>query len=73
MALQAWIALKGAKQGQFKGETTLAARHDKWIPVFAFTMGVASPRDPASGQATGKRQYQPLTIVKAWGRRRRRA
>jgi len=67
MALQAWIALKGAKQGQFKGETTLAARHDKWIPVFAFTMGVASPRDPASGQATGKRQYQPLTIVKAWG------
>jgi len=28
---------------------------------------VTSPRDAASGQASGKRQYQPVTIVKAWG------
>ena len=25
---------------------------------------IVSPRDPASGQATGRRQYQPLTIRK---------
>ena len=67
MALQAWIAVKGAKQGQFKGESTVAARRGKWMAVLAFTMGVNSPRDPATGQATGKRQYQPVTIVKAWG------
>jgi type VI secretion system secreted protein Hcp len=67
MALQAWIAVKGAKQGQFKGEATVPARHDKWMAVLAFTMGVTSPRDAASGQASGKRQYQPVTIVKAWG------
>ena len=67
MALQAWIAVKGAKQGQLKGEGSAAARRDKWMAVLAFTMGVTSPRDPASGQATGKRQYQPVTIVKAWG------
>jgi len=67
MALQAWISVKGAKQGQFKGEATAAKRHDKWMPVLAFTMGVISPRDPASGLPTGKRQHQPLTIVKPWG------
>ena len=67
MALQAWIALKSAKQGQFKSETTLAKRRDKWMPVVAFTMGIVSPRDPASGLPTGKRQHQVVTIVKQWG------
>ncbi len=27
---------------------------------------VVSPRDPASGQATGKRQHKPVTFVKEW-------
>jgi type VI secretion system secreted protein Hcp len=74
MASQAWIAIKGAKQGQFKSETllvksetTLAKRRDKWMPVVAFTMGIVSPRDPASGLPTGKRQHQAVTIVKQWG------
>jgi type VI secretion system secreted protein Hcp len=67
MALQAWIAVKGAKQGQFKSESTAAKRRDKWMPVIAFTMGIVSPRDPASGLPTGKRQHHPITIVKAWG------
>jgi type VI secretion system secreted protein Hcp len=67
MALQAWISVKGAKQGQFKGEASIPARRDKWMAVLGFTMGVAAPRDAASGQATGRRQYQPVTVVKAWG------
>jgi len=67
MALQAWISVKGAKQGQFKGEATVAARRDKWMAALGFTMGVIAPRDTASGQASGRRQYQPVTIVKAWG------
>ena len=67
MALQAWISVRGAKQGQFKGEATAAKRRDKWMPVLAFTMDVVSPRDPASGLPTGKRHYQPVTIVKSWG------
>ena len=29
--------------------------------------GVASPRDVATGQASGKRQHRPITIVKEWG------
>lgn len=28
---------------------------------------VTSPRDPASGQASGKRMHKPVTIVKEWG------
>jgi type VI secretion system secreted protein Hcp len=67
MALLAWIAVKAAKQGQFKGETTQANRRDKWMPVVAFTMDVKSPHDAATGQVSGKRQYQPITVVKQWG------
>jgi type VI secretion system secreted protein Hcp len=37
------------------------------MPVIAFTMGMSSPRDAATGQASGKRQHQPITIVKSWG------
>jgi type VI secretion system secreted protein Hcp len=67
MAFQAYIAVKGQKQGQFKGEAAALQRKDKWMQVLAFTMGLTSSRDPATGQATGRRQFQPVTIVKQWG------
>lgn len=37
---------------------------DGEIAIESFSWGVSSPRDAASGQATGKRQYQPLIIRK---------
>lgn len=67
MALQAWVAVKGAKQGQFKGESTNARRKDKWIRILSFLYEVTSPRDLASGQASGKRQHKPIEIIKEWG------
>lgn len=67
MAFQAYVSIKGNKQGQFKGEAVQTGRQDKWIPVSSFTMGVKSPRDIATGQPSGKRQYAPITIVKEWG------
>jgi type VI secretion system secreted protein Hcp len=67
MAFSAYIAIKGLKLGQFKAEATTDQRKDKWIPILAFTQGVISPRDPATGLPTGKRQHQPVTIVKPWG------
>jgi type VI secretion system secreted protein Hcp len=67
MAFQAYIAVKGKKQGQFKGEAAAIQRKDKWMQVLGFTMGLTSPRDPSTGQATGRRQFQPVTIVKQWG------
>lgn len=67
MAFQAHIAVKGAKQGQFKGEGSADKRKDKWIPIRSFTMGLKSPRDAATGKPSGKRQFDPVTIVKEWG------
>jgi hypothetical protein len=37
------------------------------MPVLAFQYGVKSPCDAATGQASGKRQHQPIVITKAWG------
>lgn len=34
------------------------------IEIQSFSWGVISPRDSASGQSTGKRQYQPIIIRK---------
>jgi type VI secretion system secreted protein Hcp len=67
MAIRAHIAIKGKKLGQFKGEGAQDERQDKWIPVLGFFMSLKSPRDGATGQASGKRQFKPVTIVKAWG------
>jgi type VI secretion system secreted protein Hcp len=66
MAFQAYMLVTGHKQGQFKGESTVALHKDR-IPVLATTMELKSPIDPATGHASGKRQYQPVTTIKAWG------
>lgn len=63
MALNAYLRLKGIQQGEIKGSVTQKGREGK-IMVVACDHEVVSPRDPASGQATGKRQHKPFTIVK---------
>jgi type VI secretion system secreted protein Hcp len=67
MAFQAHVSIKGKKQGQFKGEGIQDKRKDKWIPVLSFTSEVQSPRDIATGQPSGKRQWRPIKITKEWG------
>lgn len=47
-----------------EGEVVQKGR-EGWIQVFAFSHEVVSPRDPATGQATGKRQHQPFRCVLA--------
>jgi type VI secretion system secreted protein Hcp len=66
MAYQFFVAIKGKKQGPFKGESQLDAHKSK-IEGLAFEYEVKSPRDLATGHASGKRQHQPITIVKEWG------
>ncbi len=34
------------------------------VPVQSFTWGLQMPRDPATGQSSGKRRYQPLQILR---------
>src|ERR1051325_3861520 len=60
------VSVKGAKQGQFKGESMRDKGGDK-IQVIAYSFEVTSPRDAASGMASGRRQYKPLEITKELG------
>jgi type VI secretion system secreted protein Hcp len=60
------ISVEGGKQGKFKGESLKAKLNDK-TELLGFLSEITSPRDIASGQATGRRQHQPVTILKATG------
>jgi type VI secretion system secreted protein Hcp len=63
MALNAYLKLSGRKTGEIKGSVTQKGREGK-IMVIAASHEILSPRDPASGLPTGKRQHQPLAITK---------
>jgi type VI secretion system secreted protein Hcp len=53
------ITIKGEKQGVFKGPLTHGA-----IEASKFHMGVVSPHDVATGQASGRRLYKAITFKK---------
>ncbi|GAC1456109.1 MAG: hypothetical protein PVSMB1_05710 [Gemmatimonadaceae bacterium] len=66
MGSEFYVTIEGTKQGKLKGESI----RDKWkehIPGIGFSYDVKSPRDLASGQASGKRQHGALSFVKEWG------
>ncbi len=60
------MTLDGKKQGKFKAESNRPGYSDK-TEVLGYSMEVKSPTDVSSGQSTGKRVYQPITIWKATG------
>ncbi|HWW23623.1 MAG TPA: type VI secretion system tube protein TssD [Edaphobacter sp.] len=66
MAVQIYAAFKGVKQGDFKSESN-QKDHEGTVPGVAFSYGVIVPRDVATGQASGKRQHQPVVFTKEWG------
>ena len=59
-ALNAYLTVKGQKQGTLKG---MSAREKDATTVVAFKHDIMSPRDAASGLATGKRMHKPYTIT----------
>lgn len=63
MALNAYLRLKGQKSGDVKGSVTQKGREDS-IMVIAVSHTIVSPRDPASGLPTSKRQHKPLVVTK---------
>lgn len=63
MALNAYLKLKGQKQGEIKGSVTQKGREGK-IMIIAVHHEIVSPRDAASGQATAKRVHQPFVVTK---------
>jgi type VI secretion system secreted protein Hcp len=63
MALNAYLKLKGQKQGVIKGSVTQKGREGK-IMVIAVSHEITSPHDVASGLPTGKRMHKPFVITK---------
>ena len=63
MALNAYLKLKGQKTGDIRGSVIQKGREGK-IAVIAVSHEIVSPRDAASGQATGKRVHKPFVITK---------
>jgi type VI secretion system secreted protein Hcp len=63
MALNAFLILQGQRQGAISGSVTQKG-HEGSIEVIAASHEIVSPRDPASGLATGKRLHRPFTITK---------
>jgi len=62
-ALMAYAYIKGQKSGLIKGGVIQKGREDS-IGVIAYSHDVTTPRDPASGLATGKRQHGVFKITK---------
>ncbi len=62
-AVNAYMKIDGVKQGPFKGEGKRNGS-TQWIPIIAVAQTVESPRDAATGQASGKRQHKPIKITK---------
>jgi type VI secretion system secreted protein Hcp len=63
MALNGYLSLTGQKQGAIAGGVTQKGREGT-IAVHAFDVQISSPRDAGTGLPTGKRQHQPIVIVK---------
>lgn len=65
MAEPVYLFAKGEKQGDFKSDFTVKHKMvEGGIPILTFANEVLAPRDIATGQASGRRQYKPLLFTK---------
>jgi type VI secretion system secreted protein Hcp len=61
------MSVKGKKQGQIKASDKDRTRPKdlaNFMRVYTIGHTISSPRDPASGLPTGKRQHHPVTVTK---------
>jgi type VI secretion system secreted protein Hcp len=63
MAVTTYLRLNTDKLVKIKGGATQKG-HEGDITVISLDHSITSPRDIATGQATGKRQHSPLSILK---------
>jgi type VI secretion system secreted protein Hcp len=61
-----YLTVQASKQGQLKGEV-LKKSEARGIPILGYSLGVASPRQAGSGQASGKKVYEAVSVYKAAG------
>jgi type VI secretion system secreted protein Hcp len=65
MTFPFYIKLSGSRQGDFKDDSSNPGRVG-WIKGLDFQLHLDSPRDQATGQASGKRIWKPIVIIKEW-------
>jgi type VI secretion system secreted protein Hcp len=58
-----FMDVTGLHQGHFPGAETQSP-WEGWTRMLGFDYSVISPRDAATGQATGQRQHKPIVITK---------
>lgn len=61
-----YLMVEGTQQGKFKGESE-QRNHAQEIAGLKFQYEVSSPRDIATGQASGRRRHSAIMITKEWG------
>lgn len=66
MAYEFYISIDCPSQGKLHGECERETHTEQLVGVY-FEAGLASPRDPLSGQATGRRRHQPIMFRKRVG------
>lgn len=66
MAQTYYLTVMGSKQGAFEGEGGKKAKA-KGVPLLGYSLGASVPHSSGSGQATGKREYEPLSVAKLVG------
>ena len=66
MAFEFYVTVDASRQGKLQGESP-RDQHEGKLPGLSFHYSVGSPRDAASGMATGRRTHQPVSFVKEWG------
>jgi type VI secretion system secreted protein Hcp len=59
------VHIEGRIQGPIEGPNTVEGREGS-ISVLAFGHAVSVPRDPTSGQASGRRVHHPITFTKSF-------
>ena len=59
--LEAYAKITGKKQGDLKGDSKRKDRKDR-IQLLGLELGAKAPRDKLTGNATGKRYYEPVEI-----------
>src|SRR5262245_48014778 len=62
MAIDMFLEVTDAKAGKYEGEAK--SPQDGKIVVINYSFHVESPRDIASGMASGKRRHYPMSITK---------
>lgn len=66
MANEFYVTVEGTRQGRLQGES-LRVEHQGKLTGISFHYALSSPREVASGMASGKRQHKPISFVKEWG------